>query len=199
MKSSLSSRFLPVAALLLVPAVAQAHPGLPGHVHTGFASGAAHPISGVDHILAMVAVGLWAVQLGRRALWAVPASFVSLMVLGSALGMSGFHLPFVEQGILASVFVLGLLIATAARVPLAASMLMVGAFALFHGVAHGTEMPVNAGGVTYAVGFALSTALLHAAGIGAGVLAGRVVRTEWLRIAGGAIMAGGCAMALGWI
>jgi len=200
MKSSLSSRLLALtAAFVALPTLAQAHPGLPGHVHSGFAPGVLHPISGADHILAMVAVGLWAAQLGRRALWAVPASFVSVMVLGGALGMAGMHVPFVEQGILASVFILGLLVMTAARLPLAVCMAIVSAFAFFHGLAHGAEMPANAAGVTYGAGFALSTALLHACGIAAGLGLGQMAKSSWLRLAGGAIVAGGCAMAFGLI
>jgi urease accessory protein len=208
MKNSTSSRLLPLTVgLLLLPLAVQAHPG---HSHAGFVAGAAHPLSGLDHLLAMIAVGLWAVQLGGRALWAVPASFVSIMVAGGALGMAGLPLPGVEQGILASVFVLGLLIATAARVPLYASMLIVGAFALFHGFAHGAEMPATAAGLGYGAGFAVATALLHAVGIGAGLLLGKLsaaaqpalaegARGSWLRYAGGLIFAGGGAMAMGWI
>jgi urease accessory protein len=138
---------------------------------------------GLDHLLAMVAVGLWAAQLGGRAAWLIPAAFVSVMTAGAGLGMSGVHLPLVEQGIIASVVVLGLLIATAARLPLVASAGLVGVFALFHGVAHGTEMPASASGFAYAAGFALATATLHAIGL----LAAKATRVQWVRIAGAAI------------
>ncbi len=200
-KSTSVSPISLTAALLLLPVLAHAHPGPPGHTHFSFAAGAAHPLSGIDHILAMVAVGLWAAQLGRRALWAVPAAFVGLMAVGGALGMSGavHHLPFVEQGIMASVLILGLLIATAARLPLAASMAIVGMFAVFHGYAHGAEMPAAAGGYAYGAGFVIATAALHATGVAAGLLVGKLANQSWVRYAGGAIMACGCAMVLGWI
>src|SRR5579883_978366 len=139
-----------LALLALVPVLASAHPG---HGTHGFASGFSHPLLGLDHILAMVAVGLWAAQLGGRSLWAVPATFVGVMSVGGMLGLLGVPLPMVEAGILASVLILGLFIATAVRLPLAASMLLVGAFALFHGHAHGTEIPATASGLTYGLGF----------------------------------------------
>jgi urease accessory protein len=169
------------AALAFAPALAQAHPGHGSGV--GFTHGFAHPMMGLDHLLAMLAVGLWAAQLGGRAAWLVPAAFVSVMSAGSALGMSGANLPMVEQGIVASVLILGLLIATAARLPLGASAALVGVFALFHGLAHGTEMPASASGLAYAAGFAVATALLHAIGW----LAAKSARVEWVRLAGAAI------------
>jgi urease accessory protein len=173
-----------VAALTLLPTLAHAHPG---HDAAGFAQGFAHPLLGLDHILAMLAVGLWAVQLGGRALWIVPASFVGAMVLGGALGSSGFALPFVEQSILASVLILGVLIAAAARLPLAASAVIVGAFSIFHGFAHGAEMPGAGSAVTYGLGFVAATALLHAAGIAAGLMTRQLAHGQWIRVAGGAI------------
>ena len=137
------SKFTPLATLSLVfaPMLAHAHPG---HDASGFSAGVAHPVHGLDHILAMVAVGLWAAQLGGRAKWLVPASFISVMAIGGALGMAGMPLPFAEQGIFASVLILGVLIAAAVRLPLAASMAIVGLFALCHGHAHGLEMPTTA-------------------------------------------------------
>lgn len=177
------------AALAFVPAFAQAHPG--HAAGAGFTHGFAHPMMGLDHLLAMLAVGLWAAQLGGRATWLVPAAFVSVMTAGAGLGMSGVHLPLVEQGIIASVLVLGLLIASAARLPLAASAALVGVFALFHGVAHGAEMPASASGLAYAAGFALATAALHAVGL----LVAKSTRGEWVRLAGAAI----AMMALGLI
>ena len=158
---------------LLFPALAQAHPGHEGHDLTwDFSAGLAHPLTGVDHILAMVAVGLWAAQLGGRARWLVPAAFVTVMALGGALGRAGVNVPSVEQGIAASVLVLGLLIAAAVRLPVAAGMALVGVFAVFHGFAHGAEMPVTAGGLIYGAGLVAATVLLHVAGIGLGWLAG---------------------------
>ena len=120
----------------------------------------AHPVGGLDHICAMLAVGLWAAQTGGRSVWAVPLTFVSVMVLGGMLGMMGIGLPFAEQGIVLSVLILGVLIAASIRLPLWVSSSMVGLFALFHGHAHGTEMPESAFAMIYALGFILSTASL---------------------------------------
>ena len=155
------SRLLGALSLLLVAApLAQAHPGHEGHDFTwDFSGGFAHPLSGWDHLLAMIAVGLWAAQLGGRARWLVPSAFVGVMALGAALGHAGLMFPGVEQGIAASVLVLGLLIATAVRLPVAAGMALVGLFAGFHGIAHGAEMPATAGGLSYGAGFILATAL----------------------------------------
>jgi urease accessory protein len=181
-----------LAVLALTPVLAQAHP-IPGEVHT-LKSGFLHPLSGLDHILAMVAVGLWAAQLGGRALYLVPAAFVSLMAVGGALGMAGVPLPMVEAGILASILVLGLLIAAAVRLPVWAGMAIVGLFALFHGHAHGTELPAAATGMTYAIGFILATMLLHACGIGLGLLAQKKLPAPAVRFAGVAIMVAGVCL-----
>jgi len=193
MKNPLQSKSKIVFALFLclLPAIAQAHPG---HGVTSFSAGFTHPLTGLDHILAMVAVGLWAVQLGGRAVWLVPISFVATMIVGGALGMAHFPLPFVEHGILASVFILGLLVAFAARVPLAVSMTVVGLFALFHGHAHGAEMPDTAGGLSFGAGFVMATALWHCLGIGAGLAIGRLAQMKLVRFAGGAILLAGVAL-----
>lgn len=181
-----------LAVAVFLPVLAQAHP-MPGEVHT-LKSGFLHPLSGLDHILAMVAVGLWAAQLGGRALYLVPSAFVSLMAVGGAMGMAGVQLPMVEAGILASILVLGLLIAAAVRLPVAAGMAIVGLFALFHGHAHGTELPAAATGVTYAAGFILATVLLHACGIGLGLLAQKKLPAPAVRFAGVAIMIAGVCL-----
>jgi urease accessory protein len=161
-------RFLALAAFVL-PVLAHAHPGHEGHELTwDFSTGVAHPLSGWDHLLAMIAVGLWAAQLGGRSRWLVPSAFVGVMALGAFLGHSGFTIPGTEQSVAASILVLGLLIATASRLPAAASMGIVGAFALFHGVAHGAEMPATASGVGYGAGFVAATILLHSAGLALG-------------------------------
>lgn len=152
------------AAFAAVAIPAWAHTGV-GATH-GIFAGLEHPISGLDHILAMVAVGIWAAQLGGRALWAVPLGFVSFMVVGALVGMLGVNIPYIELGIAGSVVILGFLIFGAARFPLIVSVLMVAVFASFHGFAHGTEMPADASGLAYGAGFALATVLLHAAGIG---------------------------------
>jgi len=173
-------------SLLLVPSLAQAHPGMPGHVH-GFDNGLLHPLTGLDHVCAMIAVGLWAAQRGGRARWLLPLTFVSVMVIGGALGMDGIGIPGLEQGIAASVLVLGLLIAAAVHLPLLAGAAIVGLFALFHGYAHGAEMPGTASGFTYGIGFVLATISLHLVGIGLGVTAQRFAAGRWIRLAGGAI------------
>ena len=188
------SRLLLLAVVLfpivLLPSLAQAHPGLPGHTH-GFVNGLAHPLTGLDHICAMVAIGLWAAQRGGRALWAVPLAFVSVMALGGILGMTGGALPFVETGIAMSVLILGVLIAASVRLPLLTSVLLVGAFALFHGFAHGAEMPATASCLDYGIGFMMATASLHLCGIGLGLTARRWGSMQLIRCAGGAIAACG--------
>jgi urease accessory protein len=149
----------------------------------------------LDHLLAMIAVGLWAAQMGGRALWAVPTAFVAVMALGGALGMGGVGLPFVEQGILLSVVALGVLIAAAVtKMPLVASASVVGLFALFHGHAHGTEMPADTSGLFYGIGFAVSTALLHAAGIGLGFGMKKIANENWVRAAGAAVVVAGVCL-----
>ncbi|MFA6287242.1 MAG: HupE/UreJ family protein [Opitutaceae bacterium] len=176
MKSRLASRFLKLGTVLaFLPAIASAHPGHDGDHGFGwdFSGGFVHPLGGWDHLLAMIAVGLWAAQLGGRARWLVPAAFVSVMTLGAVLGHGGLQIAGTEQGIAASVLVLGLLVATAARLPAAASMAIVGVFALFHGLAHGAEMPATSAGLSYGLGFVLATSLLHAAGLGLGQLTAR--------------------------
>ncbi|HVU23389.1 MAG TPA: HupE/UreJ family protein [Opitutus sp.] len=154
---------------LLAPLSAFAHPGHDGHDFTwDFSAGFAHPLTGVDHLLAMIAVGFWAAQLGGRARWLVPSAFVAAMIGGAALGRAGLAFSGLEQLIAASVLVLGLLVATAARVPLAASTALVGVFALFHGFAHGAGMPAAAAALQFGLGFVVATALLLAAGLALG-------------------------------
>lgn len=157
--------------LLLFPTAALAHTGV-GET-SGFIHGFGHPISGLDHILAMVMVGVFAFQLGGRALWMVPSTFVLVMAGGGALGVMGITVPFVETGIALSVIVLGAIVAFGIKSPVAVAMGIVGLFAIFHGHAHGMEMPENAGGVAYAVGFMIATALLHLAGIAIGFVVGK--------------------------
>ncbi|MCE9590994.1 MAG: HupE/UreJ family protein [Planctomycetes bacterium] len=179
--------------LLAAPAMVMAHPG---HGTTGWEHGLLHPLTGLDHVLAMLAVGLLAAQMGGRARWALPLSFVSAMVLGGALGMAGVGLPYVEPAILASVVILGVMVAAAFALPLGAVTTVVGVMAIFHGHAHGSEMPETASGLVYGVGFVATTALLHAAGLGAGLLAVRVSSRVWLRYAGLAVAFGGVYLAL---
>ncbi len=177
--------FLSIVTLLLLPTVTQAHVGIGST--TGFVDGVAHPFSGIDHICAMVGVGLWAAQRGGRAIWLVPLAFLLVMMVGGLLGMAHVFVPFVEPGIIASVLILGLLVATAARLPLAASACLVGVFALFHGHAHGAEMPTNAAGISYGLGFMISTILLLGCGMGLGVAANKS-RAPWVSRYSGAAM-----------
>jgi urease accessory protein len=174
---------------MLVPSLAYAHIG--GGQSGGIVHGLVHPVTGVDHVAAMVAVGLWAAQRGGRAVWVVPLSFMAAMSVGGLIGALGISLPFVEPGIAASVFVFGLLVAAAARAPLMASSILVGLFALCHGHAHGSEMPETASGLGYGVGFLLSTGVLHACGIGLGLLAQRMATPHFVRYVGGATAAFG--------
>jgi urease accessory protein len=172
-------RFVPAAAVLLAPAVALAHPGHPGHSHLGFVAGLAHPFTGADHLLAMVAVGLWAALRGGRAIWAWPAAFVVALLAGYGLGQTSPDLPLVQPMILASVIVLGALTAANARVPEATGVVLIGLFGLAHGFAHGAESP---GAVaTYPLGMALATAGLHSLGLGLALILRRYpVLVRWL-------------------
>jgi len=157
-------RLLPVTlALSFVPTVVHAHPA--GASLTGAVHGFTHPLFGWDHLLAMLAVGLWAAQRGGRSIWVLPATFVGVMIAGGVLGTAGISLPGVETGILASVLVLGAFIAAAARFSLPVSATIVAVFALSHGHAHGAEMPTSVSGLSYGAGFVAATALLHAAGV----------------------------------
>lgn len=185
------------ASLLLafcLPNLAHAHIGT-GHA-SGLMHGMTHPVSGLDHLCAMIAVGLWAAQCGGRTLWLVPLAFVSVMTVGGMLGAMGLPLPMVEQGIAASLLVLGLLIAAAVRLPLAASMSIVALFALFHGHAHGAEMPGTASGFAYGLGFVLVTASLHLLGMGAGLLVQKWGSALHIRYAGGAVTCCGVYLCL---
>ncbi len=147
----------------------------------------------------MVAVGLFAAHLGGRALWAVPAAFVALMAAGGALGMNGVSVPYVETGIALSVVVFGLALASGLALPVGLAMGLVGFFAIFHGHAHGAEMPANASGATYAAGFLIATALLHGAGIALGMGAARLASQRAVRIGGAAMAAAGVGLLTGWI
>jgi len=161
---------LALALAALAPSVASAHPGVGDPA--GLTHGFLHPLTGLDHVLAIVMVGMLAWQLGGRALWLVPGAFVALMAVGGLLGVTGIGVPFVEAGIALSVIVLGAVVALGIRPSVAVTMAVVGLFAIFHGHAHGSEMPETAAGLAYGLGFMLATALLHAAGIGLGCLIG---------------------------
>jgi urease accessory protein len=164
--SSQSERFarFPLAAIAIaLPTAAWAHTGI--GATSGFAHGFLHPVSGLDHVLAMVAVGLFAATLGGRAVRAVPLTFMALMVVGGALGMAGITLPHVETAIALSVVVLGAAVAVHWQWPVAAAMALVGVFAIFHGHVHGAEMPESISGAEYALGFLLATGVLHLVGL----------------------------------
>ena len=154
-------RILGALALLLAPALAFAHPG---HGENGLIAGISHPLGGLDHLLAMLAVGLWAAQQQGAARWALPCTFVGTLLIGGMLGFEGMNLPALESGIAASVLALGLAVALAVRPPLAMAVGATALFALFHGVAHGLELPEMSSPWTYAMGFVAGTAALHAAG-----------------------------------
>ncbi len=180
--------------LLLLLALTAATPAFahPGHGDSGLLNGMLHPITGPDHILAMLAVGLWAASFGGKARWAIPAAFVAMMAAGFAFGANGGEMPLLEQGIAASVLVIGLAAAWAQRIPAAAAAAVVGAFALFHGVAHGAEMHGHA--AWFALGFVLSTAALHAAGFFIGTA---LQKNLWInRAVGTAIGAVGLSLLL---
>jgi urease accessory protein len=173
------------ALIAFVPALAQAHPG---HDHSGFGSGIVHPFQGLDHLLAMVAIGLWAAQLGGRARWMVPLSFVGTLTLGAVAGLAGLHLPGAEIGVAASVVMLGLLLLAAIRLPVAASAVIAGLFALCHGYVHAAEIPAGATSLGFIGGMIISTALLHALGLGAALAAQSTARPVSLRLAGAAVV-----------
>ena len=188
---------LPMALLAMFAGTASAHPGHAGHEIGGIGWGLVHPFTGLDHLLAMVAVGLWAVQLGGRALWMLPLSFVSVMAVGGAFGMGGLVLPQVEPVILGSALALGALVAMAARLPLVASVAIVGVSAFFHGQAHGVEMPEGGNGWMTILGFVVATAALHGAGVGGGKLMQQVATQRAVRACGVMIFVVAALLGLG--
>jgi urease accessory protein len=187
-----------LSALALAAAIGPAY----AHVSVGstssLASGFAHPLSGLDHMTVMIAVGLWAAQKGGRAIWGWPAAFVAVMLAGGALGMAHLPVSFVEPAILASVVTLGLMVALAIELPVSAGVAIIAAFAFFHGHAHGTEVAAGAGGLEYMAGFAAATALLHGVGIAAALALGARFGSL-VRAAGAACVALGAGLALGMI
>jgi urease accessory protein len=186
--------------LLLTTGSAFAHVGL-GHVET-FQTGFFHPLSGIDHVLAMIAVGLYAASLGGAALWLVPCAFVGMMIVGGLIGYSGIPLPLVEQAIGLSVVVMGLAIALGVRLPVVLAMGLVGLFALFHGHAHGSEGAELASFLAYAAGFIVATVALHMAGISLGLGLDRLgtAQAGYLRRVAGAVGAlAGVSLLLGWL
>jgi len=157
----------------------------------GFLTGLKHPVSGLDHVLAMVAVGLWGAQLGAPAVWVLPVAFPMVMAFGGMLGLMGVPLPGIEYGIAASAILLGIAVLLELRPPLAIAAFVVAVFAIFHGHAHGTELPPGQSGLLYSMGFVIATGCLH----GVGISIGAVHRWDWgqklVRLAGGVVLAGG--------
>jgi urease accessory protein len=185
-----------VAMGLALTAPAFAHTGVGAHSH-GFAAGFLHPLMGLDHMLAMLGVGVWAAQLGKRATWLVPAAFVAVMITGAGLALAGAPLPMVEFGIAGSVLVIGALIAFGTRLPAGVAMSLAGLFALFHGHAHGTELPGFAHPAAYGAGFVAATALLHASGVAIALAVRQHAARLPFRIAGAMMALVGGSMLLG--
>lgn len=186
----LYSRSAIVAVLLLYAASVFAHDG----VHTGvmgFAEGFAHPFSGLDHMLAMLGIGLWAAQNQRSAVWVLPLAFPLMMVLGAVLATLGMSMSIAELGIASSVAVLGLLIAFAVRMPVWGAAMLVSLFGMFHGYSHGVEMPKGASAAMFGVGFVLATLALHLAGVAIGLLATHPRALSLVRLGGAGIAAVG--------
>ena len=186
---------LSAALFAAMTVAAQAHVRV-GAVHW-FANGLAHPLSGLDHVLAMVAVGMFAAHLGGRALWLVPASFIAMMMLGGALGVAGMPMPLVEIAIALSVVALGFIVAFRLDMATWTAMAVVGFFALFHGHSHGTEMPQTVSGLEYGAGFVLATAVLHVSGIALGFAVQRHRRA--LQVLDGVMALAGVAMLGGYV
>lgn len=194
--SSLILRRLSLTALLLAcSSMALAHSA--GSGASGFMSGLLHPMLGWDHVAAMIAVGLWGALLGRPAMWILPIAFPLVMVLGGTLGVLGIGLPGVEFGIALSALILGALIALAVRLPLVLATVVVGGFAVFHGHAHGTELPAAASPVTYCIGFVLATAMLHLVGMAMGQLLRLPQGNLAIRASGGLIALAGVGFLTG--
>ena len=183
-------RHLLALSLCLLPTLALAHPGHDGG--HGFTAGIMHPWSGMDHLITMLAVGMWGAQLGGRMRRVLPLSFVSMMIAGSLLGFGGVHIGAVEQVIAASVCVLGLLLCSARRLPMMICVALTSCFAVFHGYAHATEAAVSNSALLYIAGFAFSTAALHALGFGIATALNRHQRV--VRWAGAAIALSGVVM-----
>jgi urease accessory protein len=179
-------RFWPILSLLILPTSLFAHTC---HDTFGFSSGFTHPVLGMDHLLAMLSVGMLSAQIGGRAIWTIPATFVAFMLVGGVFGMNEIPFFSVEIGIAISVLTLGLAIAADKKLSVLLAMVGVGFFALFHGHAHGEEMPSSAQPFLYALGFILGTALIHIAGVAIGWTATRIPRATTLLRFGGALIA----------
>jgi urease accessory protein len=184
-----ASRIVVATLLALVSAVASAHQE--SGQTAGFLAGLAHPVSGMDHVLAMIAVGLWGAVLGAPAIWVLPVAFPVVMAFGGLLGLLGFSLPGVEIGIAVSAIVLGAMVATEVRPPIALAAVIVAFFAIFHGHAHGRELPEGTSALLYSLGFVVATGLLHAVGIVLGVAHRWPAGRQVVRVAGGGVALAG--------
>jgi len=193
-----SNRFELTVGLLFLVATASAQAHSEGGEAGGFINGFTHPLFGADHIVAMVAVGLWGAFLGSPAIWLLPVIFPTVMAFGGALGVMGVPLPAIETGIALSGIVLGLMVLLASKPPIWVAAVLVGIFAIFHGHAHGTELPTSANPMTYSIGFVISTGLLHLSGIALGLL----TRFPWgiplVRGCGGVIACVGLGFLFHW-
>jgi urease accessory protein len=189
-----SSAYVPVISVFITAICLNATPALAhtgAGVSGGFSSGLQHPIFGPDHLLAMLAVGIWGAQMGGRTVWSLPVAFPVVMAFGGLWGILGFELPHVELGIALSVISLGLVIALALRPPEIIALCLIGIFAIFHGYAHGIELPVAADPAAYAAGFVMATGLIHVAGILIGLTIGKLFDGLLARGIGGLISAAG--------
>jgi urease accessory protein len=173
-------------SLLMVPAFAH-----PGHEGASFSAGFTHPLFGFDHLLAMIAVGIWAAQSRKSAMWVLPVVFPLMMVVGALLAVSGVQMPLVETGIAGSVAILGLFIAFAVKMPLWAASVVVSLFAMVHGYAHGSELPDNASALAFGAGFVLATGLLHTVGLTFSLVAHKQIAARAMRVVGGCVAAAG--------
>lgn len=199
LRSPNSARLALLFATILVMAFPASAHEAGGGFQGGFASGFTHPLFGWDHVAAMVAVGIWGAFLRQPAIWILPIVFPLVMALGGALGVLGVPVPYIEPGIAGSSIVIGLAILAAWRSPLWLAGLIVGVFAIFHGHAHGTELPHAANPVAYAIGFVISTGLLHLVGIGFGLAVDRPGGKIALRGAGGLIAVLGACFLFGLV
>lgn len=193
-KQALRNILVAIATMLLIPQSAMAHTVLGST--SGFIHGLSHPFTGLDHMLAMIAVGLWAAQMGGRALWLVPTTFIAAMLLGGAIGFGGTSLPYVEVGIVASLLVLGAFVTGAVRLSTVVSTTLVGVFAVFHGYAHGAEMSHDLSVITYSAGFIAATASLHLLGMLSAMMIQNRGLEKVVRLAGAAIAVGGVYLAM---
>jgi urease accessory protein len=186
-----TARHLPLSWLLLLASASPAFAHVQQGQAQGFITGFRHPLSGPDHVLAMIAVGLWGAQLGQPAIWLLPVTFPMVMAFGGFLGLVGIPLPGVEVGIAMSAILLGLMGAREARPPLMAAAALVAFFAIFHGHAHGTELPAGQSGLMYSIGFVVATGCLHGVGIAIGLVHRWPAGKTALRAAGAAVALAG--------